>query len=198
MNWLTLVRVGWDLGWLFQMRERLLFKIILLWLLNSLIVGTLILIEIICSRCLGMLLQGRLKFSHWSTRISNELKLKLNVRLLLTLYSRIRCNRCRPVQEISSVTDHWRSQRRETTAACWRVLDILCNCSIPCKLWLFAIFKRLLYEVKAFLWYMPSQWTTLILTLADWASNFILRYWGRSYDKVCTACETIKSPWYET
>jgi hypothetical protein len=169
------------------MRQRLLFKIIKLWLLYSVVVGTFILIEFICSWCLSKLLQRRLKFSYWSTWISNVFKLLLNVWLLLSLNSSIRCNRCRPVQEVSSITDNWRSKWRKATTASWRILKVLNSCAIPCKLWLFSKFNRLLYEVKTFLWHMTCQWAALILSLANWASKFILRCWWRGHNEVGTA-----------
>ena len=198
LTWLTLFWLGWNLGWLVEMRKRLLLEIILLWLLNSLIVGALILIEIICSWCLCMLLQRWLEFSYWCTWISYVFELLLNVWLLLSLNSRIRCNWRRPVQKISSVTYNWRSQRRKTTTASWRILKVLCSCAIPCKLWLFSIFKRLFYEVKTLFWDMSCLWTALILSLANWPSNFFLRRKRRCYDKISTACKTFKSAWNQT
>jgi len=180
------------------MRQRLLFKIIKLWLLNSLVVGTFILIEFICSWCFSKLLQRWLKFSYRGTWISNVFKLLLNVRLLLSLNSSIRCNRCRPVQEVSSITDNWRSKWRKATTACWRILKVLNSCTIPCKLWLFSIFNRLLYEVKTFLWHMTCQWTALILSLANWASKFILRLLWRGYYEISSACKTIEITWHQT
>lgn len=64
-----------DLRRFIQVRQRLLLKIIMLRLLNSLIVGaSFILIEIVGGRSLYvLLLRRRLEVSHWCTRISNVL-----------------------------------------------------------------------------------------------------------------------------
>jgi hypothetical protein len=75
-------------------------------------------------------------------------------------------------------------------------LKVLNSCAIPCKLRLFSIFNRLLYEVKTFLWHMTCQWTALILSLANWASKFILRCWWRGHNEVGTASKIIEIAWH--